>query len=95
MPYSMMKCIIKFEQTGSRFAQRDVIGRPEIINNFTPELLLTIIINGTGRISGSGNNRRLDVADMEKGIIKNILDYSQSNNPATKEFFSVLIIRPQ
>jgi zinc protease len=86
----MMKSIIKFEQTGSRFAQRDVIGLPEIINNFTPETLVdyyhkwyrpdlqAVVIIGD-----------FDVADMEKRIIKTFSTIPKAINPATKEFYSV------
>ena len=36
----MNKGIMKFQQTGSRFAERDVIGLPEIINTFSRQTLI-------------------------------------------------------
>ncbi len=86
----MMKSIMKFEQTGSRFAQRDVIGLPEIINNASPETLISyyhkwyrpdlqaIVIVGD-----------IDVADMEKKIIKQFSAIPKAKNPAAKEFYTV------
>jgi len=86
----MMKAFFKYEQTGSRFAQRDVIGLPEIINKATPETLISyyhkwyrpdlqaIVVVGD-----------IDVAEMEQRIIKRFSSIPKAVNPAPKENYTV------
>ena len=86
----MMKAFFKYEQTGSRFAQRDVIGLPEIINKATPETLISyyhkwyrpdlqaIVVVGD-----------IDVAEMEQRIIKQFSSIPKAVNPAPKILYSV------
>ncbi|PKO99761.1 MAG: hypothetical protein CVU13_04335 [Bacteroidetes bacterium HGW-Bacteroidetes-8] len=86
----MMKGITRFEQSGSRFAQRDVIGLPEIINTFTRETLVdyyhkwyrpdlqAVIVVGD-----------IDVADIEKRIIERFSTIPKVENGAVRESYSI------
>jgi len=86
----MMKGITRFEQSGSRFAQRDVIGLPEIINTFTRETLVdyyhkwyrpdlqAVIVIGD-----------IDVADIEKRIIQRFSSIPKVENGAVRESYSI------
>ncbi|OFY44412.1 MAG: hypothetical protein A2X18_02075 [Bacteroidetes bacterium GWF2_40_14] len=86
----MMKAFFKYEQTGSRFAQRDVIGLPEIINKATPETLISyyhkwyrpdlqaIVVVGD-----------IDVAEMEQRIIKRFSSIPKAVNPAPREIYAI------
>jgi zinc protease len=49
----MMKGISKIEQTGSRFAERDVIGLMDVVNNFTPQTLIDYYHKCTARLTSS------------------------------------------
>lgn len=86
----MMKGIMKFEQSGSRFADRDVIGLPEIINTFTRETLVdyyhkwyrpdlqAVIVVGD-----------IDVNDMEKRIKEQFSSIPKVENGAVRESYSI------
>ncbi|PKO96798.1 MAG: hypothetical protein CVU12_03450 [Bacteroidetes bacterium HGW-Bacteroidetes-7] len=86
----MMKGISRMEQTGSRFAQRDVIGLPEIINTFSrqtlvdyyhkwyrPDLQAVVIVGD------------IDVNDIEKRIIERFSPIPSVKNGAVRENYSV------
>lgn len=86
----MMKAIMKFEQTGSRFAQRDVIGLPEIINTFSRQTLIdyyhkwyrpdlqAVVVVGD-----------IDIQDIEKRIIERFSTIPKVENGAVREKYSV------
>ncbi len=86
----MMKAFFKYEQTGSRFAQRDVIGDTAIINSFVPPTLVdfyhkwyrpdlqAIVVVGD-----------FDVADMEKRIIKRFSSIPKAVNPSVRESYTI------
>ncbi len=86
----MMKGIMRVEQTGSRFAQRDVIGLPEIINTFTRETLVdyyhkwyrpdlqAVIVVGD-----------IDVEAMEKKIIDRFSQIPKVENGAVRESYTI------
>ena len=86
----MMKGINRVEQTGSRFAQRDVIGLPEIINTFSrqtlvdyyhkwyrPDLQAVVVVGD------------IDVNDIEKRIIERFSPIPTVKNGAVREKYSV------
>lgn len=86
----MMKAIFKIQQTGSRFAERDVIGLPEIINTFKPQTLVdyyhkwyrpdlqAVVVVGD-----------IDVNDIENRIKKMFSSIPKAKNPAKRESYSV------
>ena len=86
----MMKGIMKFEQSGSRFAERDVIGLPEIINTFTRETLVdyyhkwyrpdlqAVVVVGD-----------IDVNDIEKRIKERFSSIPKVENGAVRESYSI------
>lgn len=86
----MMKSISRMEQTGSRFAQRDVIGLPEIINTFSRQTLIdyyhkwyrpdlqAVVVVGD-----------VDVNDIEKRIIERFSPIPSVINGAVREKYSV------
>jgi len=86
----MMKGISRMEQTGSRFAQRDVIGLPEIINTFSRQTLIdyyhkwyrpdlqAVVVVGD-----------IDVNDIEKRIIERFSTIPAVKNGAVREKYSV------
>ncbi len=86
----MMKGIMKFEQSGSRFAERDVIGLPEIINTFTRETLVdyyhkwyrpdlqAVIVVGD-----------IDINDIEKRIKERFSTIPKVENGAVRESYSI------
>jgi len=86
----MMKGIMRVEQTGSRFAQRDVIGNPKIINAFTrqtlvdyyhkwyrPDLQAVIVIGD------------INPDDIEKRIKARFSSIPAAQNPAKREIYSI------
>ncbi|MFA6335128.1 MAG: insulinase family protein [Bacteroidales bacterium] len=86
----MMKAFWKYEQSGSRFAERDVIGLMDVVNNFTPQTLIdyyhkwyrpdlqAIVVVGD-----------FDVVDMEKRIIKGFSSIPKAVNPAPRESYKI------
>ena len=86
----MMKGISKIEQTGSRFAERDVIGLMEVVNNFTPQTLVdyyhkwyrpdlqAVVVVGD-----------IDVNDIEQRIITLFSTIPAAKNPAKREVYTV------
>lgn len=86
----MMKAIMRFEQSGSRFAQRDVIGLPEIINTFSRQTLIdyyhkwyrpdlqAVVVVGD-----------IDVDDIEKRIVERFSPIPTVENGAVRETYSV------
>jgi len=86
----MMKGISRVEQTGSRFAERDVIGLPQIINTFTRQTLVdyynkwyrpdlqAIVIIGD-----------VNVADIEKRIKARFSTIPATKNGAKREFYTI------
>ncbi len=86
----MMKGINRAEQTGSRFAERDVIGLPEIINTFTRETLIdyyhkwyrpdlqAVIVVGD-----------INPQDIEERIIKRFSTIPKVENGAKRESYSI------
>ena len=86
----MMKGISKVEQTGSRFAERDVIGLPQIINTFTRQTLVdyynkwyrpdlqAIVVIGD-----------VNVADIEKRIKARFSTIPATKNGAKREFYTI------
>jgi len=86
----MMKGILKIEQTGSRFADRDVIGLMDVVNNFTPKTLTdyyhkwyrpdlqAVVVVGD-----------IDVNDIEQRIIKRFSTIPKAENPAKREVYTI------
>ncbi|MDZ4058759.1 MAG: insulinase family protein, partial [Bacteroidales bacterium] len=86
----MMKGINRFEQTGSRFAQRDVIGLMSVIDNFSRQTLLdyyhkwyrpdlqAVIVIGD-----------VDVDDIEKRIKERFSSIPKVENGAVRESYTV------
>ncbi|MDD2280927.1 MAG: insulinase family protein [Bacteroidales bacterium] len=86
----MMKGIMRVEQTGSRFATRDVIGDPNIINTFTRQTLVdyynkwyrpdlqAIVVIGD-----------INAADIEKRIKARFSSIPGNANGAKREFYTV------
>lgn len=86
----MMKGINKVVQTGSRFAERDVIGLMDVVNNFTPKTLTdyyhkwyrpdlqAVVVVGD-----------IDVNDMEQRIIKRFSAIPTTPNPAKRETYAI------
>lgn len=86
----MIKGIMRVEQTGSRFATRDVIGDPNIINTFTrqtlvdyyhkwyrPELQAVVVIGD------------INVADIEKKIKARFSSIPANQNGAKREVYTI------
>ncbi len=86
----MMKGILRLEQTGSRFAERDVIGLPEIINTFSRQTLVdyynkwyrpdlqAIVVVGD-----------INSADIEKRIKQRFSSIPGNPNGAKREFYTI------
>jgi len=86
----MMKGVSKSEQTGSRFADRDVIGLMDVVNNFSPKTLTdfyhkwyrpdlqAIVVVGD-----------INVNDIEQRIIKRFSSIPKAVNPAKRETYTI------
>ncbi len=86
----MMKGISRFEQTGSRFAQRDVIGLMSVIDNFSRQTLLdyyhkwyrpdlqAIIVTGD-----------IEINDIEKRIKERFSTIPKVENGAVRESYTI------
>jgi len=86
----MMKAISRFQQTGSRFAERDVIGLVNVIDNFKPQTLIdyyhkwyrpdlqAVIVVGD-----------IDKKDIEQRIIKTFSSIPAVENAAVKQYYSI------
>ncbi|HBY02568.1 MAG TPA: hypothetical protein DEG92_08555 [Rikenellaceae bacterium] len=86
----MIKGIMRVEQTGSRFATRDVIGDPNIINTFTrqtlvdyyhkwyrPDLQAVVVVGD------------INVDDIEKRIKARFSSIPATKNGAKREFYNL------
>lgn len=86
----MMKAISRFQQTGSRFAERDVIGLVSVIDNFESQTLIdyyhkwyrpdlqAVIVVGD-----------IDKKEMEQRIIKTFSSIPAVENAAVKQYYSI------
>lgn len=86
----MMKAINRVIQTGSRFAERDVIGLMDVVDNFSRETLIdyyhkwyrpdlqSVIVVGD-----------IDIEDIEQRIKKRFSSIPKTENGAIREIYSI------
>lgn len=86
----MNKGIMKFQQTGSRFAERDVIGLPEIINTFSRQTLIDYYHKwyhpGLQAVIVVGD---IDPDVIEKKIKARFSSIPKAVNPAKRENYTI------
>ncbi|PKP41926.1 MAG: hypothetical protein CVT93_06335 [Bacteroidetes bacterium HGW-Bacteroidetes-10] len=86
----MNKGIMKFQQTGSRFAERDVIGLPEIINTFSRQTLIDYYHKwyhpGLQAVIVVGD---IDPDVIEKKIRARFSSIPKAVNPAKRENYTI------
>lgn len=86
----MNKGILKFQQTGSRFAERDVIGLPEIINTFSRQTLIDYYHKwyhpGLQAVIVVGD---VDPDVIEKKIKARFSSIPKAVNPAKRETYTI------